>query len=276
MTKLLKTLITVAVVSVLAFSVASAGQNAGATAYIYWLSAATTTGTVIGSRDITSCTAVCQVTIKGLSNFRGADVQLVINSLTASGLPPAWQATGVGGPADGNYSVKWYSYNTTLFPDAFLTTTAGGVVTGIVKTQDASAVNYQNTASACLTPHNVGLIWLSAAGAAGKGRVSTVEYGVLGWKMLLCTGCCVGDIPNGPIGVCIAPNFRQPCSAGEQGLKMQTVDATATKDMVPFSSPNFCWLTWFGIQHPGSPNNPCWLVTPAANTTWGQIKRLYH
>ena len=85
MTKFLKITAAVALVSVAAASFASAGLNSGATAQMYWQTP--NTGAAIAARDniLPQCQLV--VTAKGLTNFAGCDVQLLINALDGGAYP---------------------------------------------------------------------------------------------------------------------------------------------------------------------------------------------
>ncbi|HVP39235.1 MAG TPA: hypothetical protein VMS93_08645, partial [Candidatus Saccharimonadales bacterium] len=65
MTRLLKTLFIVGVVCVLAASLASAGENASATAQLYWLSGSASASTALTTRNYTGNNAIIEVTLKG-------------------------------------------------------------------------------------------------------------------------------------------------------------------------------------------------------------------
>ncbi|HVP38892.1 MAG TPA: hypothetical protein VMS93_06865 [Candidatus Saccharimonadales bacterium] len=280
MTKFLTTLITVAVVCALAAGVACAGQNAGASARLYWMAGTAATSTSLGTvRNSTANTAIAEVTIKGSLGFKGEDIQLLINNLDGSGLPPAWQAF-TDGPADGNYTCPAvtgkYTYASTTYPDVFF---ASPACTGVLVAQTASSIVYNNTINPCLAPHNTGLIWLQAAAGVGQVRTATTEYGAICFKIVLNAGV-TGDNtdPNGPMGVCIAANWRQPChdtTPGSTSSIMQTVDTAGKGDFFAYES-GYDFLTWHGELIPGSPPTPCPAVTPVKGTTWGQLKRLYH
>ncbi|HVP38893.1 MAG TPA: hypothetical protein VMS93_06870 [Candidatus Saccharimonadales bacterium] len=274
MSQLLKSLLAAAVVAALAAAPARAGPTAGASARLYWMAGTASNSTALSGRNSTASVVYLQVTVRGLVTLRGEDIQLIVNSLDAGGLPPAWQATQDGGPAGGNFSPRYHTWAAATYPDIFSTPPA---VPNHVLGQTGGFILYQLAVNPCLTPHAVGLIWLEEAGAAGEPRGGAVEYGAYGFQMLLGTGCCRGDNvdPAGPIGVCIAPNWRYPpCSDSYGARKMQLLDTNLQLDLIPFEA-SYEWLTWHGELKPGSPPNPCWLVTPAQATSWGQIRRLY-
>src|SRR5207244_1770202 len=58
-------------------SLAESGQNSTATAYLYWQEG---TGAALSSQGTSSGTPQLLVTVKKLKNFRGADVQLLIQA----------------------------------------------------------------------------------------------------------------------------------------------------------------------------------------------------
>ncbi|HVP39234.1 MAG TPA: hypothetical protein VMS93_08640 [Candidatus Saccharimonadales bacterium] len=286
MTKLLKTLFIVGVVCVLAASLASAGQNSGASAQLYWLSGSASNSTALPSRNYTGNNAIVEVTLKGSLGFKGEDIQLLINGLDHEGVGDMWNGNC------GNYTCPavsgTYTYAKFTYPDVFF---ASPACTGVLVAQTAATPVWHSDVNPCLAPNSTALIWLQAAAGVGKARVATTEYGAIGLKFIMSgyyvpadpgpppvpPGCPGGnDDPAGPVGICIAPNWRQPCHDTAGGSRiMQTVDVSGKGDFVPYAS-GFEWLTWHGELEPGSPPNPCWLVTPAKTTTWGQIKRMYH
>ncbi|HVP38891.1 MAG TPA: hypothetical protein VMS93_06860 [Candidatus Saccharimonadales bacterium] len=285
MTRLLKTLLIVGVVCALAASLASAGQNAGASARLYWMAGSASNSTALASRNCTGNDAIVQVTLKGSLGFRGEDIQLMINGLHHEGAPPMWEGNC------GNYTcpavTNQFTWAKTTYPDVFASPTLDSLLWG----HAAASILWLDRENPCLTPDYSALIWLQAAVRVGSARTSTVEYGCFCFKLAM-TGfyvppdpgppptwaTCTGgnDDPAGPVGVCIAPNWRQPCHDTYGGSRiMQTVDTANQCDFVPYAS-GFEWLTWHGELDPGSPPNPCWIVTPAKAATWGQLKRMYH
>ena len=76
--------------------VALAGLNPAATAALYWQ-----TENLVGLSGplTTSSTPQLVVTLKGVTNFRGADVQIVVSEVGCGGSPPlspAWDFTSGG------------------------------------------------------------------------------------------------------------------------------------------------------------------------------------
>src|SRR5512140_2084129 len=86
MRNLVRALLCTAVLGVALAPAAGAGQNAGGSARIYWLES---TGATAGlaARDASGPVVQGLVVATGLTNFRGADVQLVLNAFDQSGLP---------------------------------------------------------------------------------------------------------------------------------------------------------------------------------------------
>lgn len=266
MTKLLKVTIAAAMLLAMFACVASAGQNAGSHAKMYWN---LTSSTMSTARNSVAATAKLQVNVynAGTMNIRGADIQIICNAFDASGPPQAWQATSplssAAGPANGNFVLRPSGFGTTTWPGIW----AG--ITGIATSQDGGMLLNVNS---CVTPHGVGVFWYSSAGATAASKATGKEYAAYGFQLDLsgATGPLTGDLTN-PIAVCLNPNYRLPCGVGELGAQMVLVDATATKDNVPFDN-GFSYLTWSAdLGTPGCPGS-----TPVGSKTWGQIKKLYH
>ncbi|MBI5836294.1 MAG: hypothetical protein HZB25_03520 [Candidatus Eisenbacteria bacterium] len=251
MTKLLKVTIVAAMLLTMIACVASAGQNAGALARIYWL----TSNTVANpSRNIAGNPAAQKllVTVKGCAMFRGADVQLLANAFDGSGLPLLWQ--------DPIYTPKaggWNTGSSAIFPNI------ATAVTSLTLSTSQTGDLYYNL-DPCVTPHNVGTFWYSAAGAAGRARNIAIEYAVFGLVIDL-------SLVDPTVPVCINPNYRLPCGTGEKGNVMVLVDATTVKDFCSYEN-GYQYLTYGAPgSAPGCPGS-----TPTSSTTWGKIKHLYH
>ena len=112
----------------MAASPAAAGQNAGATARMYWQVG---TGSGEASRNSTAATAQVVVTVRGIHSFKGADVQLRVQGCSGS-LPPAWQAQG-GGCAQGAATFQRGGFGGTVYPNIF---TSGGSIPGVLQAQN--------------------------------------------------------------------------------------------------------------------------------------------
>jgi len=266
MSKLLKIALAAALAVCVVTSLATAGLNAGATAKLYWTTG--TTGLTI--RESTSATPELVVTVKGVSNVAGADVQLLLNSLDGLPVPECWLGNGTGGCADtsGTCTITHLSGFTyqKLFGSNTVTTTQEGMY-------------YNFTDNPCLTPHGVALIWFSGAIPTGISRTTTVEYGIFqasfdqsGTGGTWGVGC-PGDLGNSPRAVCINANFRQPCMGSYQlGAKMDLVDNNLDEDFAPFVA-GYQWLTWEASQI--AHGTSCPDVTPSQKSTWGSLRRLY-
>ncbi|MBI5836293.1 MAG: hypothetical protein HZB25_03515 [Candidatus Eisenbacteria bacterium] len=251
MKNLLRTAVCAALLTATLAGMASAGQNAGATARIYWLTNNTLASTDRNSTSV-SATQKLLVTVKGVNTFRGADVQLLANAMDASGLPLEWQGAIYTPKAGG-----WNTGSATVFPSIALASPS----LSLSSSQTGDLYYGLTGTSACVTPHNVGTFWYSAAGAAGRARDTNIEYGVFGLVIDL---SAVAPTP----GVCINPNYRLPCGTGEQGNKIVIVDGNTLKDYCAFDL-GYQWLTW-SATGPGCPD-----VTPVQGTTWGKIRHLY-
>ena len=238
---------------------AHAGLNAGGTGALYWQN-----GTSAGLANRKSTLDVMQivVTVKGVSNFRGADVQLLVNG--AGGMAPdAWNFTTTGCNA-GNMTT-WIGGRGGAYPNLF---TSAPELQGTQTSQNWML----SDPSSCLTPHGVFLLWLCSAGAAGVARDPGTEYGVWAVKFDLSVnrGQCAGDPgdPNGTTAVCINPNERIPCNDVQRGAVLEILDGNDVIDYLPFAAGK-ALLTW------GPNENFCPGVTPAAGLTWGQLRKLY-
>jgi hypothetical protein len=258
MFKALKIATAAAAIVVLAASVSNAGLNAGGTAQLYWQHG---TAAPIAARDETVLTPQLLVTAKGLNNFRGADVQLLVNGSNGT-LPLDWDysSTGCNG---GN--ATFYVGGRINASNAFTVTPA---VSGVVATQDGMVYDPAGAISPCITPHGVALLWLSAAGANGAARTAATEYGIWAIKFDLATNQGACD-PNGPLGLCINPNERIPCGDLQRGAVIAVVDGNTAIDYLPFASGKI-YLTWSAAGATWCPG-----VTPTTKTSWGSLKKIY-
>lgn len=253
-----------------------AGQNAGATARIYWLTSNTTAATSDISRG---ASVKALVTVRGVRDFRGVDVQLTFGkanwvsygyppsydwSLAITTPPPAWQVQS-GGPAEANYAFHRGGFNgpsAGIWPDFFKVAPA---LPGLAVTQDGTPFCCWTTGiEACITPYGRGVIWLSAAGSAGVTRDPAVEYAVLGFTLDLSgnTGRLAGD-DNSPEPVVINPDYRLPCGSGEKGNVILLVDGAARRDFASFEV-GYKQLFWHNE-----------LITPVKPATWSRLRNLY-
>ncbi len=266
MTKFLKISAAVALVSVAAASFASAGLNAGGTGQLYWAGSTNAPLLPVASnRNSVATPAKILVTAKGLNNFRGCDVQLVINALDGGALPAAWQFQ-LGGCAEGFASFDVGGKVATK--NAF---NVAPSVLGVVPSQNS--FNYGT--GDCRTPHGVGLFWLSAAGANGGTRNPATEYNLWMITVDLTALDLVGDptgatpCEGGQRGVCINPNFRIPCNDVQRGAAVAILDGNLDVDY--FAFPNgLQFTTWNGAGTTTCPG-----VTASRTSSWGGIKKLY-
>ncbi len=240
-----------------------AGMNAGVTANMYWQEG---TSQGLASRHSFSPTPQLIVTIKGLSNFRGADVQLGINLLNGGVLPGAWMGTGTGGCNEGNFEY-FVGGRGGAYPNVFTTAPA---LPGLVWSQNREIS--ENQPNDCLASPYTALLWLCAAGAAGVARDPAAEYGVWAVHFDLTADCPGGyNDPQGASSVCISPDKRSPCLFPVHGPVITVVDANTIKDYATFPGDSPC-LSWGPVSGGGC---TVLTVTPAPPATWGQLKKLY-
>ena len=248
---------------------AAAGLNASATAALYWQDAqtgalASTQGTGVGTPQLV-------VTVKGVSSFRGADVQLLVSGQSGGAVPAAWQCQSGGCNESG---VSFYIGGHGGLPNAF---TSAPAVPGVAVSQNEELY----ATGTCATPHNFGLLWLTAAGAAGGARNPATEYAVWAVKFDLRGTAgggpsdCDGDYLHTPMGVCIVANERIPCNDIQRGSVMAVLDGNDAIDYAPFAYSK-AYLEWwqFCTCYYGYMYDPNCSV-PVKPNTWGALRRLY-
>lgn len=246
-----------------------AGLNPSAQARIRWQNGAT--GPSLSGTDLTSPIAQLLVSVSGLTNFRGADVQIQYYALGgARPLPDAWQFQD-GGCASGSAQFFVGGRGGSNFPNVFNTSPA---VPGLVVTQNQAMY----ATGDCLAPHNHGLLWLSAAGSAGAARNSAKEYAV--WAITFdlrgsvnggaadCGGS--SDDPAGPTGVCLAPHSRVPCNQPDRGAVVTLLDGNDELDYAGFSAGN-SFLSW----NQATSSTACPLEGGLIRTSWGKMRKVY-
>jgi hypothetical protein len=246
----------------LAADVAYPGLNAGATARIYWLTANSTAST---SQSSTSALPKLLITVKGVSSFRGADVQLWEGDDEGVGLP-AYLQTQAGGCAEGYDSPRGGGFNSgsaATWPSIF---SADPPVPELSVSRPGSLL--YNTAD-CWAPSPWGMIWYSASGSAGVAREPATEYGVFGLTLVVDYDCM--DPPGWPKPAWIWPVCRQSCHSGCMGSAIAITDANGAVDYVPFEA-GYGHLT-LGYAFPDTRWFAC--TTPVAPATWGSVRRLY-
>jgi hypothetical protein len=248
---------------------AFAGLNSGAQAKLRWQNGAT--GSALSSSDAVSPIVQLLITASGISSFRGADVQILFYGMGGSRpVPAAWQFQD-GGCASGAAQFFVGGRGGTTYPNAF---TSSPAVPGLIVTQNAAWVQ----AGDCLTPRNRGVLWLSAAGAAGKPRNSGREYALwavnLDLRGTLSGGAadCSGDAddPAGPTSICLSAHERIPCEDQDHGAALLLLDDNNDVDVASYALSN-SYLTW---NQPG-PDALCPYDGGAVRTTWGRMRKAY-
>jgi hypothetical protein len=264
MRKFLTIAICVGMMATMLVGVAGAGLNAGALAHLYFMPSTGST-VPVPARTSTAATAICLVTVTGVSSARGADVQLIVSGLDTHGLPMCWQVGSYTGVKEG-----WRGKTVTVFAPLLGETVDGGAVTGVITINDASFIDYHDGTNPTFTPNNCGLIQYSASGSVGKTRLTTKEYSVVGFTMTPDDG--TNDPASIPcIPVCIGPNWRLGTGGHDGFWVMQVADANNVTDFVPFAAGNVN-LVYGTTQYPGGCPE---VITPATAKTWGMVKKLY-
>jgi hypothetical protein len=216
---------------------ARAGDNAGATARIYW-HVGSGPGLSASNTDMDSLVEAV-VTVRGVRMFQGVDVQLSVEG--PGGVPLAWQAQA-GGCAESLAVFKPGGFGG-AYPDIF---TAARPLAGVL-TAELGMV-YQSKTNPCMTPDSTGTIWLAAAGSAAVERDTSVEYAVLAFRFNLkaLNAACAGKVgPDGARGVCIYPNNHIPCKGAAPRAVVTLLDSRYQMDYAPFVAPH-ARLTWKG------------------------------
>jgi len=241
----------------------SAGLNPLATAQMYWQAGG---GPGQPSRFSSDPTPQLVVTLKGVSNFRGVDVQLLVYSMSGSSVPPAWQGQA-GGCNDSG--VHFYIGG------------VGGAYENIFSTAPAvpSQVTSQNEEvfdpGDCKAPPGMALLWLCTAGAAGVPRDPSTEYAVWAIRFDLRGRAgggptdCEGDVRHSPAGICVLPNFAVPCVGARRGQVLAVLDGNLQIDYPPFAS-GFSALEWWQMCN----CTPTGCHSPLTLGTWGRLQRL--
>lgn len=228
---------------------AHAGANAGARARIYWQVG---DGPGLADRNSDSDSMIqVVVTVRGVRDLRGADVQLTLEG--AGSLPPYWQAQP-GGCAESLAVFKPGGFGG-AYPDAFI---SGTPIVGMLTM--AHGMFYQVRRNPCITPDSTGTIWLATAGAAGEARDSTVEYALCAFRLDLRkarAACPGGARAAGSQGLCLYVNNHIPCIRTAPTMAITVVDNLTVKDFVPVDSA-YSRLTWKGgaCHSPKAPAAP--------------------
>lgn len=249
--------------------IAWGGLNPSTQARIHWQNGAT--GPALSGTDASTPIAQLVVTVSGLNDFRGADVQIQYSALGgARPLPDAWQFQD-GGCASGSAQFYPGGRGGSTYPNAFNTSPA---VPGLVVMQNQAMY----ATGDCLTPRNRGLLWLSAAGSAGAARNSTTEYAI--WAITVDlrgtagggpTDCAGGsNDPSGTTGICLAPHSRIPCNEADRGAVVTLLDGNDELDYAGFSSAN-SYLTW----NQATSSAACPFDGSVTRTSWGKMRKVY-
>ncbi len=254
-----------------------AGQNAGAIAHVYWQ--AFPRGRGLESPCSYSAVTSFIITVKGVSSFRGADVQLMMAS--RSGLvPAAWQFQA-GGCAEGAASFQpggWGGHYRNIF-----TTPPAMAGTQLAHNE----MTFNN--GSCETAHGTGFFHLSATAPTAVTRDPNIEYAVWGVAVdLTATDPSTGDPceggaadPLGPVSVFISPRLQIPCN-GLREQAMTVLDADSATDMAfyPTLPKQIYSLGWMDAPGINCDNCPDYYFmgcgfTPVPKKTWGWLRRVY-
>jgi hypothetical protein len=260
MRKFLTIAICVGMMATMLVGVAGAGLNSAASAHLYWLSAASSSGTVLASRTSVAPTAVGLVTLTGLASCRGIDLQIVIAATDAhTGYPLCWQNGAYTPKGDG-----WRQTTATILPPMYATTLDGGKATPV--NAMSGNIIYQDPVNPQWTPNGCALIWFAQSAGVGKARSISREYGAFGFSIMPSTAD--EDLPCQP--VCLNPNWRNGTGGHDNFNVLQLADAANALDFVAFAAGHKN-LVYGDSQMNGCPE----VTTPASSNTWGQVKRMY-
>ena len=207
------------------------------------------------------------VTVKGVTNFRGIDVQLLIRAFDGGSVPQAWQFQP-GGCAEGAASFQpggWGGH----YKNIFTTAPALGSVE-VLHNEMLYATG------SCETAHGVGLLHFSSAAPAGVTRDPRIEYAVWGVAMDLTasdpsTGNpCEGGAadPAGTRGVRISPVIRIPCDDGQPVLLVADADSAVDRALYPGPYEFGYSLFWY------ADDSSCG-YSAVTKKSWGWLKRVY-
>ena len=239
-----------------------AGQNAGATAKLYWIDAS---NNVLATQVTSSCTPRFLVTTKGVKGIRGANVQIQVAGV--EGIPPSWQAQS-GGCAD---SVGAFSYHrdAVSFPASKPSVWTG--MSGLADAEHSMRYHYDN----CLTPHGIAVIWLETAGTSEAIRNATTEYGLYVVSLDQSTGLCLGDCANSTQElICLSGYLVNPCpNPTTSGPFIQLLDGNLAVDNCSYVV-GFDGLAWLN-GYTGPCTCPALCSDAVQTTSWGRLKKSY-
>jgi hypothetical protein len=251
---------------------ATAGANAGAYARMYWQ-----TGTAEGSDSAIAFSGTPQllVTVKGVTDVRGADIGIVMGPCVSPLLPGAWLGNGTGGCNDGNWTF-YVGGPGGVYPDYFA---AAPAVQGIVVTSNQE----HSWPGQCGSPtEGTGYLWMHVDGSAGALRDPDLEYAIWAIKFdvretaLGGPESCAGDLsdPGGAQGLYFGVCNLFPCSGPMYGAYVAIIDGTGAVDYAPVAGPHS--LLYWRRSPSCVPASRCQAGTFAAKPgTWGRVRRMY-
>jgi hypothetical protein len=258
----------VAALSALSASAGQAGVNAGATARLYWMSAASSSGTPLTARNSVASTAAALVTVRGVTSVRGVELQIIVAALDRTGLPGCWQYASFFSRQGG-----WRTATSSVLPPLLsANNVADGdtAVRSVIPFKEGSTIDYHDPAHPQWTPNNCGLIWYQAFAPISYGRIRnpSKEYAVIGFGITPDT-----DPMEEPwcLPVCINPNLRIGYGDHDNVTAILIGDANKSLDLCPFENGYRNLVYGDASLYAGCPE----VTTPATAATWGSVRRLY-
>lgn len=247
-----------------------AGLNAGGTASIVWLNASNKANV---SRDDVSCTPTFGVVVRGVTSFRGADVQFQMRSATFSEVSPSWQWWTDGsssGCASGaqTFTRGFASSGSGPAADSIYNCWGGSGTLNVPGQVDLQAAVQYHNAGPCLTPSPYDMVWMSSEGSGGATRAPQKAYGVFRLVVDQNFGCDGGC--SNPSPMCSFVSYRQPCSDPQnpRGAVVRVIDKNGNSDYLPLLTSHLTW-NWppnFGF---------CPYSDAVRSSTWGRIRAAY-
>jgi hypothetical protein len=275
-------LLSVAALTWVAFAgSAQAGANAGATVRLAWggigsnqINNTVTVDTVVGD-TVNDFSLTLWVSVKGVTNISGLDMQLLVLSDRGFGaqfaLPNAWQFTDPG-PC-GDPGAGSLSGNMTVVTGGLGTNNAHVLqgVPGLATSQNTMKYNVSGGFE------NLWVIWYSAAGGSGVAKSVTTRYAVCRIDFIIPGGTgsstpCAGQLAP----ICIQPNLRLGYNAQVYPAYIpQSVVLVDGASLVDFAALETGHDHVTANYSANTGLNGCPAPTRIRSTTWGGLRRLY-
>ena len=246
--------VAIPVALLLGASLSRAGPNAGATARLCWGNSFADSLTSLTLRPGVDTTLTLFVSILGLRELRGIDIQLAIlggEGPKPSALPPAWKFQS-GAPCDNEDHVT----ATPRFPGCAVSgaTALITALCGIFEGATGRFEAFSGMSFAALTAASGGLLTRDPARRYGLFKVTLTVQG--------------SKCPGAEKPVCIRPSLRMGHDH-DHGPVLGIVDQKLQYDFIPFE-PGYDRLT----VNPGKGGCPS--PSPAPASAWGRSRGVKH